>query len=272
MDIIKPVADATKEVAKDIVKELPIKDVTTNVLAKPSSEVGQGFGNLFWLVFSPIHAARAALEPRIEGYKKRIEEKVSKIPEDRLVNPPLNIVGPALEASRYHIEDEELQEMFASLIAASMDLQTKDQVHPSYVEVIKQLSSMDSNVLLALDKERNCPIGSIVAELNPGVHHTIKMDVIPFDEMNIETIDLYCSSVQNLKRLSLVEVDYTRNYMVEHAYDTLLEHPIMEQFKEEYNKPGKYPRLAGRPIVLQRGIWYFTTFGERFLKCCNPAN
>lgn len=110
---------------------------------------GQALDDVMTLVgFDKLHEVaekkRTKRELNMQLYKDSIAQKIVAIPEEDLKDPPLSIVGPALEASKYYIEEETLREMFARLIASSMDERHSDIAHPSFVEIIKQLSPDDA--------------------------------------------------------------------------------------------------------------------------------
>ncbi|MEG0256441.1 MULTISPECIES: DUF4393 domain-containing protein [Lactobacillales] len=110
-----------------------------------------------------LHAEkkRAKTEINIQSYKEAIAQELIQIPEENIQEPQMSIVGPALEASKYYIEEKEIREMFAKLIASSMNKAKSNQVHPSFVEVIKQLSSKEAILLKNLN-DRN-PFGRILS-------------------------------------------------------------------------------------------------------------
>ena len=54
---------------------------------------------------------------------------------------------PRLEAVRYCGESDSLSDLFASLLASSIDKEKADIVHPSYVEIVKQLSSDEAKMI-----------------------------------------------------------------------------------------------------------------------------
>ncbi|OWR32693.1 hypothetical protein CDO73_03580 [Saccharibacillus sp. O23] len=257
------------EAAKDL--GVPIEKLSENALGKPTTELGEGLGNLFWLVFSPIHTARAVLEPRIKGFQKRIEERLSQIPEEQRVEPPLNIVGPTLEAAKFHIEDEEIRNMFAELIASSMNVKSQDKVHPSFVEVIKQLSSFDVKVLNILLKNKHWPIAEIVIfegaeELtSAGSYQVIIDNMMPFPEMDFSNSDHYSAAIQNLCRLSIISIDSEKYYIDLKRYNQLYEHVVLEQAKVAASIDSKFDNCK---IDLKKGSWSFTSFGNMFVDCC----
>ena len=125
----------TGEIAKE-----PISNLTNPV----TKTVGQRLSDIVDLIFTPVEIAKIYKDHSIEKFKDRLAEKIASIPEEKKVAPPLNVVGPALEASKYYIADDELREMFASLIANSMNSDTSDKIHPAFVETIKQLSPLDA--------------------------------------------------------------------------------------------------------------------------------
>lgn len=57
----------------------------------------------------------------LEKYNKELQEKVDDIPIEKRVEPNIQIVVPALEASKYCVEKQELREVFANIIALSMN-------------------------------------------------------------------------------------------------------------------------------------------------------
>ena len=72
-----------------------------------------------------------------------VEAKMKSIPEGKLVRPSTNTIIPAVQANAYN-ESEKLREMYANLVAKSMNADFHDKVHPAYVEIIKQLSPAEA--------------------------------------------------------------------------------------------------------------------------------
>ena len=101
------------------------KNIAEDLLRPTSKSVGDNIG-LFvdgvmgWLGYLG-EKQRIKRELYIANYKSKIIEKIEKIPGDRLEEPKLRIVGPAIEASKYFIGEEECRDMFANLIASSCD-------------------------------------------------------------------------------------------------------------------------------------------------------
>lgn len=114
-----------------------------SALTPVAKEVGERLADIVSLLFTPVIKAKAKRDKNIEIFLRELDKKVSSIPENNLQNPPLAIVGPIIDKIfKFHHDEEHLRKMYSSLIASSMNSDKK--VHPSYIEIIKQLSSDDA--------------------------------------------------------------------------------------------------------------------------------
>lgn len=255
-------AKATAGFLKEIVKPL-----IPNLLDKPTKEIGNGFANLFWLCFSPVLLAKNVLEPWVNKYYNQIDSEISKIPTDRLTEPPLNIIGPALEASKYHIEEENVRLMFAKLIASSMDTNQQPYTHPAFVENIKQMNSLDAKILefLADHSEPDSVVGVIKIDLNIDYHNKYMKDIFsnlfPFEEINHLNCFQFSSSVDNLIRLRFIDIKYNSSYANKELYTPLLNHSLVDHFRSVHEN-------ENHSLVFSLGTWHITDYGKSFVRCC----
>lgn len=123
-----------------------------NVLEAPSKSIGDTFSDIWYLVLGgPIAQAVEKRKMKyavdLEAYKKKIEEEIEKIPDNKKCEPDVQVTGAILEASKYCAEKEELRNMFAKLIASSMNLDKQDIIHPIFVDIIKRMDNLDAKVL-----------------------------------------------------------------------------------------------------------------------------
>lgn len=199
-------------------------------------------------------------------YIKKVEEKTQKIPEENVVEPQLHIIGPAIEASKHYIESEELREMFANLIASSIDQRLQPETHPAFVEIIKQLSPFDAFLLKQFKEKNDLPIVQIRVEnsINPS------FNIIQNHIMNLINQDNYkmqASSVSNLQRLGLLHVDYSFYTSESNGYDFINTHPAFIYANE--NLPSYTavdPNLSR--IGIRKGVILLTPLGESFIHVC----
>ena len=145
------------DIDNKVIKKLPIEDIY-NDLAKPSVK---NTGELISLI---PRAIRSALEPlemwilkkefNIEETKKLLEIKLSKINPENIVTPEPYVAVPTIQAISYVMNNNELRNMYANLLASSMNKEVKDNVHPAYVEIIKQLTPDECRILKYIYRKR----------------------------------------------------------------------------------------------------------------------
>ncbi|MEI8194812.1 MAG: DUF4393 domain-containing protein [Phycisphaerae bacterium] len=121
-----------------------------DVLAPAATELGKMGGDV-------VKAARLLLFPiqmmgnwqdRYASYLKSI---VDAVPEERRVEAPPSIAGPALQ-SMYFLEDgNPLQELYLNLLRRVIDRDRQHEAHPAFPKIIEQMSP-DEAVLLCYIK------------------------------------------------------------------------------------------------------------------------
>lgn len=92
---------------------LKLPQFLDNAVAPAAKEIGSTLSNIFYFIFSPINYNVEKLKIKqsenLKKYEKDIQGELSKIPENKLTEPSLSIVGPALEASKYYIEEDNIR-------------------------------------------------------------------------------------------------------------------------------------------------------------------
>jgi hypothetical protein len=87
-----------------------------------------------------------------------VAKKLQNVPKEQIQTPKTNLAGPAIEALRFSAQEPELQNMFANLLATAMDKQTSGDAHPSFVEIIKQLSPDEAKILYYMKDLYGIPV------------------------------------------------------------------------------------------------------------------
>lgn len=259
--------------------DFPLAKTVDKAMEKPATTVGNVINGIMLAIFSPLVKYNVRKEVEIENYKQQILIEVSKIPEEKLVEPPLNIIGPALEASKFYIEDDELKAMFAKLIASSMNEDTAKKAHPSFIEIIKQLSPLDAQnlKLFALQGVRPIATYRIVDQSKNGVD--LKTCVF-LSNSNCSDLDLIAGSLTNLSRLGLLEITY-QNFLVEESlYQPFEETPFyantkailsikdVAQRQELISKFVTVDLTKYSDIDIEKGLVKTTPLGKIFIGVC----
>lgn len=143
------------ETSKELLKEA--KALTGEVygdVAKPAlQEVGSVAGRTAKALLSPVRGLLWGWEQIEKFVEESVQKKLKKIPEERRKSPDPEIAVPLLQALTYTAQNETLREMYINLLANSMDTEKTQVVHPSFVEIIKQMNALDVKVFDKLSND-----------------------------------------------------------------------------------------------------------------------
>ena len=211
----------------------------------------------------------------LSEFKRELENKVNQIPKEHFEEPTISKVGPALEASKYYFEEEEIRSMFANLIASSMDSRKVNEVYPSFSEIIKQMNKLDAeNLKIIYESIESCAkICQINLPVNKGGFRSIFTNLFIENESNND-YDAISSSLSNLSRLGLIEIDYGKWFTNKDAYkpfentklfrDTIkTQIAYNSQHQLSLNDPEAY-----KPPKIVKGIVSITPYGAAFCRIC----
>ena len=85
-------------------------------------------------------------EYSIKETEKLLEKKLANIAEDKITEPESYVAVPAIQQLSYSLDSEELREMYANLLASSMNIDTKTSVHPAFVEIMTYLDETEAKL------------------------------------------------------------------------------------------------------------------------------
>jgi hypothetical protein len=130
-----------------LAKAVPIYQ---DVLQPAAQEIGKGLQT----VAKTVHIALAPISVLVWGYDQikdfintKVSQKLENIPPQNIISPKPSIAVPTIEALRYTGNEPLLSDLYASLLASSMNIETTKNAHPSFVETIKQLTSDEAKIL-----------------------------------------------------------------------------------------------------------------------------
>ena len=219
------VTTAIKTAAKD---SSLVKEVYEDTLQPAAKNVGQALGTLsstLNMLLAPISWAVYGFEQIDNVVKDKLKDKLSNTPIEDLKEPEPNIVIPAYEALRYSLNKEQLREMYINLIAKSMQNNTSDKVHPSFVEVIKQLSIFDAELLKKLFSTSTIEIPKLRIRLQRSVTDTSGVYshniVLSSKYYPVSYLEQYTISIENLERLKIINIEHNSKLLTENVYDDI---------------------------------------------------
>ena len=245
-----------------------VDNAVKNLTDTPTKNVGQTFGDLWYLVFGGItHAAdkrRMKYAADLEKFHKELTESINKIPDNKKVEPSIQITAQALENSKYCVSSETLRNMFTKLISGTMNKDFEPLVHPSFPEIIKQMDENDARILMELKRKPNkVPVAEYREVFRPDKSHIVHFtNAYISDLFHIPMSECSCS-LSSLQRMGLLKISYENFLTNDVYYKALYETSLFKNIEKEilsYNRNSK--------ISLKKGMCSITPLGKRFMTSC----
>lgn len=140
-EILDVTMEVTKEIAKDVYND------AGKPIAKPTGELLGLVPRAIKAALMPVEKWVIQREYNVEETKRLLEQKLKNLSPDLIETPEPYIAVPALQYISYCMDNNELRDMYANLLANSMNKVVKNGVHPGFVEIIKQLSPDEAKIL-----------------------------------------------------------------------------------------------------------------------------
>jgi hypothetical protein len=250
--------------------ELILKYAYQDLIQPSAKELGNGaLLDITKTVNKSVNIALSPITSLIWGYDQikdfiteKLSEKLKKTPLSDIITPKPNIVCPAIEALRYSYKNDFLKELYADLIASSMDAATTELAHPSFVEIIKQMTSDEAKLMKYFSSDRAYPLIN-VREVSRTAGAGGKIVLHNFsllgEKSECENKELIPSYLDNLRRLGLIEIPEFLKYTPSFAYDELVNHNKVKKIMEEIKEKNEF-----NAVIERKGI-AITQFGRQFI-------
>lgn len=264
---IRDAADAIK----GIVEAVPVYQDAIQPAAKEVGTALQTVAKTLHILLAPVSALVWGYEKIKDFVGDRVAQKLKDVPVEELQQPAPNIAGPALEALRYTGYQDELREMYANLLATSIDGVTAKQAHPAFVEIIKQMSPDEAKMLKVLSLLHTMPMVDVRSEekeSSAGRWAVRNFTLLPH-QSRCANLDLGPNYLDNLSRLGLVEL--RENYTLSaidgaDQYLPLIESPEIASRLDAINS------VENRKAKVIKGAVMLTQLGIQFCNSCIVEN
>lgn len=261
---IRDVVDAVTGVAKAV-------PVYQDVVQPAAQEIGKALQT----VAKTVHVALAPVSALVWGYDQikdfvstKVAERLRNVPPENIVTPKPNVAGPALESLRYTGHESSLSDLYANLLAASMDKSTASGAHPAFVEIIKQLTPDEAKLIGFFVHQMAFPLLTVRWEYkNPTPEKSGGNDVLVNfsllgQKAKLDFPHLTPTYIDNLCRLGLAEVPAMFEYTAKGLYDALENAPEVQQAKTDIEANPEWSFAAQR-----KGL-RVTELGKQFASIC----
>ena len=255
-----------EQLIEKIAEQIPVKDIYEDGFKPATNSTGQLLG----LIPRAINAALTPLqkwilnkEYNVKETEKLLEKKLEKLNPNLITPPEPHIAVPAIQSISYCMDNENLREMYANLLASSMIKDKQNDVHPSFVEIIKQLSPDEAKILKYLYQKKIEPIINLRREnkKQQGGISIIDYFSLIGEYSNCDFNHRIPSYLENLERLKLIEIDFMAYITTPGTYDFLITHPTITAYTSITNDENyKYETMNGYTKM--------TNYGKNFCDIC----
>lgn len=209
-----------------------------------------------------------------ESVKRTIEivgERADEIPEEHLVEPPTHVAVPAIQQLGYCYDSDSLREMYANLLLSSMDDRSAEYVHPSFVQILKEISPDEAKLLGTLvgkDSDEHVTIPLLDLRIVPTdqpVPYRWEEIVYGYNECGVgicEHPDQSLVYLGNLERLGILKRCDT------YTEDIKEKLKMFEMSEAICIAKEKHPLEEGSKYDFQRWSYQVTDFGVNFIRTC----
>lgn len=152
-------------------------------------------------------------EASIRLTAETIEDKIKKVPPEKIVEPEAYVAIPAIQQLTYCQDNPVLRELYANLLVSSMNTDTKWRVHPSFVDIIKQLNPDEAKFLQLLKQRASYPLIDIrLQSINMG-YNDLVVNFTAVGNSVLERKKEVPEYIDNLNRLGIIRV--SDSYLIE---------------------------------------------------------
>lgn len=256
----------------------PVVDVTSTVLAnttvyqdglKPAvKQIGKSLETVtkgINIILAPLSATVFAYEKISKQLKIRLAQKLTNTNINDLVTPPLNIFGPLVDKYRYSFNETNLADMFENLLANSMDKNTASKVHPSFVNLISELTSDEAKLIKFISNQEILPKIDVSYRIPPMSEGYLSqyINFTNFGELaELQFPNLNSRYLDNLERLGVIDISkgsFSQHYTDKNVYKPLREHQLIKSFEAQITQ-------VGGQLKIDEGIVRVTDYGKMFFE------
>lgn len=228
--------------------------------------IGKALGTAMEFCTTPLLLCKFGSEAAKLNYQRHLDNyaaKIKHIPESEAIDVNPQIGAPIMEKLTY-TTNEDIADLFTSLLAKASSSVTINQAHPAYIQLIERLSVDEARILKTLVGVSFIPSINLKAYLIPEDRGFLEVlnngTDIKADLMFPENMPTY---LDNLKSLGLLDNTHGNYKTDETLYQPLFDKYGYDSMNEAYLKTGQYLKLEKTKSYFQ-----VTDFGRSFINAC----
>ncbi|EGQ13275.1 DUF4393 domain-containing protein [Prevotella nigrescens] len=252
----------------DLIKSTPnILGVIYQDLAQPSVKaVGNALGTVFEFSTSFLLPVKLLNEKFKLNFKKRLneyKEKLEEIPEDKRCEVHPQIGTPIIEKLSYTTNDE-IADMFTTLLANASNADMVNNAHPSFVNMIERMSPDEARILSYLKDKIDIQYCNFYGDAKDGEgyatlvdHETLLRNEIEFNYP--QNLNAYLA---NFISLGII-IDKAGIFRIDKTIYNKIRDEVNLKKLEDALVPQTY-----KSITVEESYYEITDFGKLFIKAC----
>ena len=204
-------------------------------------------------------------EASIRLTAETIENKIKIVPPEKIVEPEAYVAIPAIQQLTYCQDNPVLRELYANLLVSSMNIDTKWRVHPSFVDIIKQLNPDEAKFLHQLKAKVSYPLIDIRLQAPTTGYNDLIVNFTAVGNSEIERKKEVPEYIDNLNRLGIIRI--SDSYLIDDSQYT----ETIELSKSFFMVPEN--TSDGWNRVYNKHLFELTDFGASFVNVVvNPMD
>lgn len=220
-------------------------------------------------ILLPLRLVNERSQIVFEQNMKKFKERVEKTSEEKIFDVPPEIGLPILEKLTY-VRNEDISDLFVDLLVSASSIDTIELAHPSFIQIINNLSSDEARLVKRLNGIKQIPF--ITYRLRWGN----KGDFFLAENLTgLElSVDLLFPDNINIYLENLVSKGILLWHNDRHLTDGLLYKELERRYAErlenirEYQSIQPNPNNYGRQYFIDQGYYDVTDYGNMFIKAC----
>lgn len=245
-----------------------IPEVYDDALSPAAQETGKTIALLPKAInaaLSPVRKWIATREYNVAETEKLLQKKLEKVGAEHVVPPEPYVAVPALQAISYTMSSDDLRNLYANLLARSMTDTVKDKVHPSFAEIIKQLSPDEAKLIHYFIDINSIPLIDVKC-LFPPAGRTFSIRLHNFTCIAENICDNYDSIsvagyIDNLCRLKIVDIPEYQWFADDAVYEELKGNRVVMDIMNTKLPENQSWNIEKKKLDV-------TAFGRKFIDIC----
>ncbi|WEI91437.1 DUF4393 domain-containing protein [Enterococcus casseliflavus] len=232
--------------------ELIPKELITNVLGPSSIALGEGLGGIVNYILLPLRKLNVVKEKEYNDFIEKINGKTDTIPVENRDVSKIGLALKLMEDTRYQLEEKEMREYCANLLAGLVDNRKNIHSTPRFSTILSNLTVTDIKLLEVIIKSPK----SVAALISLAVYNketSVGMDSLPNIVLDGNDYHFEPLSFETLNAYNLLEI---------HHNDELVNSPFPKIY-DEFEESSDFQKIVTSQYELFKDQFdiIFETFG-----------